>query len=296
MQTENPILQSKPITVVIIGCGYTGRRVAREMLGRNARVIATTRHVSNLEVLRSDGVAVRRLDVCEPDTLSALSEEIPKGASILLSVPILRCSRGLFDPTPRLLKALKCRPSRLVYLSTTGVYGKSYEVDDRTLVAPVTDRQKLRVNAEKAVSTGPWSSLILRPAAIYGPKRGVHAAMRKGRFKLVGGGENLVSRIHVDDLARLVVAALESQLTGAFPVADEGPCTSHEIATFCAKLLDLPPPISAPSSDSDETRLSNRKVDGSTIRQALGITLQYPTYKSGIPASLAIRNATPSAG
>ena len=68
--------------------------------------------------------------------------------------------------------------------------------------------------------------MILRPAAIYGPGRGVHVSMEEGRFRFVGGGDNFVSRIHVDDLAAHVEAALLSDITGAWPVADEHPCTS----------------------------------------------------------------------
>ena len=280
------------MTLLILGCGYTGRRVAREMLSRSARVIATTTDASKLRVLHAAGADVRRVDVFEPDTLRALREELPKGTSVLLSVPTLRSSNGLFDPTSQLLEALGDRPSWVIYLSTTGVYGKSREVDDTTAVAPVTDRQRLRVQAEEQVAAVPWSSLVLRPAAIYGPGRGVHAAMREGRFKLVGDGGNWVSRIHVDDLAQHIVAALGSQLTGAFPVADEDPCTSREIAAFSAKLLELPMPASTTESGVDETRRSDRRVDGRAVRRALGVTLRYPSYKSGIPASLAAEKKT----
>ena len=287
-----PVQRNNPMTVLIVGCGYTGRRVAREMLSRDARVIVTTTDDSKLRVLRAAGADARRVDVFKPETLGALREELPKGTVVLLSVPTLRGFNGLFDPTPQLLEALGDLPSRVAYLSTTGVYGKSREVDDTTAVAPVTDRQRLRVKAEEEVSAGPWSSLVLRPAAIYGPGRGVHTAMREGRFKLVGDGGNWVSRIHVDDLARHIVAALGSQLTGAFPVADEDPCASREIAAFCAKLLELPIPASTTESGVDETRRSDRRVDGRAVRRALGVTLRYPSYKSGIPASLAAEKGT----
>ena len=280
------------MTVLILGCGYTGRRVALEMLSRNARVIATTTDPLKSRGLQAAGAQLVKVDFFEPETLAALREELPRGTSVLLSVPTLRGSNGLFDPTPRLLEALGNRPSRVVYLSTTGVYGKSREVDETTVVAPVTERQRLRVKAEAAVAGGRWLALILRPAAIYGPGRGVHIAMREGRFKLVGDGGNWVSRIHVDDLAQHVVAALGSELTGAFPVADEDPCSSGEIAAFCAKLLELPMPASTTKSDVDETRRSDRRVDGGAVRRALGVRLRYPSYKSGIPASLAAEKKT----
>ena len=174
----------------------------------------------------------------------------------------------------------------MVYLSTTGVYGDTKLVDETTPIAAVTVRQRLRVDAEEAVRAGPWPSMILRPAAIYGPGRGVHVSMRQGRFRLFGDGANFVSRIHIDDLAALAVAALQSTATGAYPVADEEPCASREIAEFCAGLLELQPPGSAGASEVSETLRSDRRVDGSAIRRLLRVDLKYPSYRIGIPAAL----------
>jgi hypothetical protein len=90
----------------------------------------------------------------------------------------------------------------------------------------------------------------------------------------------------VEDLAAHVEAALLTDLAGAWPVADNHPCTSREIAEYCAQLLKLPPPESVPAAAVHRTRRANRKVDGSAIRQLLGIDLIYPSYREGIPASL----------
>ena len=129
--------------------------------------------------------------------------------------------------------------------------------------------------------------MILRPAAIYGPMRGVHSAMRQGRFRLARDGSNFVSRIQVDDLAALAVAALASSAAGAYPVADDEPCTSREIVEFCAQLLGLPLPGSVMESEVSETRRSDRQVNGSAIRRILGVDLKYASYRTGIPAALA---------
>jgi nucleoside-diphosphate-sugar epimerase len=130
-----------------------------------------------------------------------------------------------------------------------------------------------------------WSWLILRPAAIYGPDRGVHVAMREGTHRLWGSGENRVSRIHVDDLAAHAEAGLLSELSGAWPVADDEPCRAREIAQFCADLLGVPMP---PPSElkGEDTRRADRRVDGRAVRLRLGVELQYPSYRVGIPAAL----------
>ena len=227
---------------------------------------ATTRTPARLASLSQLGADVITLD--------DLAAHVDPGVLVLHSIPC---------PEPaNLVDALGTAPARVVYLSTTAVYGAATQVDATTPVDPKSDRARPRLEAERHVAAGPWSSLILRPAAIYGPGRGVQESLPRGAYY---AGDNYVSRIHVDDLAAHAEAALLSDLEGAYPVADEVPCTTREIAEFCAHLLNLPSvPQPAPGTKARAT--SNRRVDGSAIRRALGITLTYPSYRTGIPASL----------
>ncbi len=253
------------------------------MLRRGVRVTVTTRDPARLTQLATAGADVVALDALREIPRVVLAPD----SVVLHSIPSISGPDGLFDPTPGIIEALNGQYARIVYLSTTGVYGAAREVDERTAPAPRTERERLRVNAEDAIAAAAPSSLILRPAAIYGPGRGVHVSLLEGRYQMLEGGNNYVSRIHVDDLAALAEAALLSDLKGAYPVADEEPCTSLEIAEFCARLLgiSLPPEIAA--NELGETRRSDRRVDGSAILRALGVGLRYPSYRTGIPASLA---------
>jgi nucleoside-diphosphate-sugar epimerase len=238
--------------VLILGCGFTGRRLARRLLARGCTVCGATRNSLDLET---------------PGALSALRAMVTPGVRVLHSIPTLA---GELD---RVAVEALGGAARVVYLSTTAVYGDAECVDEATPVAPRSDRARARVRTERAVLDGPWSPLVLRPAAIYGPGRGIHVSGR--------GGSGCVSRIHVDDLAAHAEAALFSAVTGAWPVADDHPCPSGEVAGFCAALLG------EPVETAGATRQSNRRVDGSAIRRALGITLLYPSYRDGIPAALA---------
>jgi nucleoside-diphosphate-sugar epimerase len=262
------------VAVVILGCGYTGRRVATRLAGRGVRVIATTRLP---ERLRGVPAEIVQLDVSGQIDLSF----VPPGAAVLYSIPVTQP-----DLTPAIISALHGRSSRVVYLSTTSVYGPAFDVDEHTPADPRDEGARARVAVEDAILKGPWSGLVLRPAAIYGPGRGVHVRLQRGDYSLVGDGGNYVSRIHVDDLAVHAEAALFSSVTGAFPVADDEPCTAREIVRFCTDLLSLPLPSAVTPQDVHPTRRANRRVRGSAIRELLGITLQYPTYRIGIPASL----------
>jgi nucleoside-diphosphate-sugar epimerase len=243
---------------LILGCGFTGSRVAERLRARGFLVRCT--HRSQIDFTAHGWrEAIRPL-------LAPL---------ILHSLPVL--ANGADRTLVHELDA-----QRVVYLSSTSVYGEAREVNETT---PVLDTHA-RVQTEHAIQGGPWSSLILRPAAIYGTGRGIHVSMQAGRFKLLGDGSNYISRIHVDDLAAIAEAALLTDLTGAYPVADDDPCPSREIAEYCSRLLNLPMPPAANREELPANRQADRRVDGSQIRLLLGITLRYPSYREGIPASL----------
>ena len=221
-----------------------------------------------------------------------LRDQVEHGAIVLHSLPVAGPPGASWDPDapgarnpgrPAVAPDLPIDHRRL--RGTSAKWTKTHQR------RPPPERQRLRLAAEQAVAAGPWPSLILRPAAIYGPGRGVHVRLHARTFKLLGDGSNYISRIHVDDLARVVVAALFSDLTGAYPLADDEPCPSREIVAFCAELLGLPLPPSAGPEELDETRRSDRRVDGSKIRSLLGVDLAYPSYRQGIPAAL--RESTP---
>ncbi len=218
--------------------------------------------------------------------LDQVPEDIRPGVRVLHSIPIIG---GEPEESIACLDLLGDAPRRVVYISTTGVYGPEEHVDETTPV----DRTSERARGAPGGRREPWprdlgqlkdGSMMLRAAAIYGPGRGVHIAYKLGKYPRHA---SYVSRIHVDDLAAHAEAALFSTATGAYPVADEEPCTSAEIYDFCADLLGPPDVPPQPAASRGPVRFSaNRRVDGSAVRKLLGIRLRYPSYRSGIPAAI----------
>jgi nucleoside-diphosphate-sugar epimerase len=247
--------------ILIAGAGYTGGRAAALLRGLGHTVVTTRREGGDLPMVL-------------PDTRPLLGLD-GNGWRVLWSAP------GVEG-----ISVLEGKAARVVYLSTTGVYGDAHVVDAKTAAAPVTERTRLRWEAERVVLVGGWSSCVLRPAAIYGPGRGAHESIRAGRWKMAGEGLNYTSRIQVDDLAAVAAAAVLGELGGAWPVADEEPCTNYEITRFCCEWMGLPMPPSAAVEALDETRRADRRVDGREVLRLLGVTLQYPSYRIGVPAAL----------
>lgn len=261
-----------------MGCGFTGRFLATRLRDKGVDVVATTRHPESPEMHELAGAGAKVI------ALEQIPEYVRPGARILHSIPIVG---GDPEESIALLDLLQERPARIVYISTTGVYGGAEHVDETTPVDQSSERALARLAVEQAVAAGPWSSLMLRASAIYGPGRGVHVAYKQGRYPR---HESFISRIHVADLAAHTEAALFSDVAGAFPVADEEPCTSSEIYDFCAELLGPPDVPPQPASRGPVRFSANRRVDGSAIRTLLGIELEYPTYKTGIPAAIQAMN------
>ena len=233
------------------------------MLARGARVTVTTRNPGDLAELGARVVAFERV-----------GEFVREGVRVLHSIPP--------EGSAGVVEMLGEAPARVVYLSTTGVYGGALVVDEATAVDWGSERARVRLEEEARVRAGKWSSLVLRPAAIYGVGRGAQELVRRGAY---AAGENFVSRIHVDDLAAHGEAALVSEVSGAYPVADEEPARTREVGEFCAALMGIPLVVGAESAGLRRT-MGNRRVDGSAIRRLLGVELRYPSYRVGIPACL----------
>jgi hypothetical protein len=264
--------------VTILGLGFTGKRLAGRLAMGGSDVFAAVRGVERFPEMASLGIHLSEWNLERPETM-----RLPKHARIAILIP------PLAEPDKAALRKtiLALEPVRIVYVSSTGVYGDRIDVDENTRVAAMLDpgldeRGRSRLEDESWIAAGPWSALVLRAAAIYGPGRGVHAAVKEGRIPR-GTGAGVVSRIHVDDLAALIEAGIESNLEGAWPVADQMPCSTDEIVQWCAEFLG----INHDGVEPPGTRaIGGRSVNGESIRELLGIELKYPSWRTGIPASL----------
>lgn len=255
--------------VIIFGLGFTGSRLAWRLLARPVPVCGVVRGGARFAELARAGV---QLTEWNRDTA------LPRHGRIVVTTP------PLTEPDNTALHDLirRLEPARVVYISSTGVYGSSVNVDATTPPQPNDDRGRIRLEEERWMASGPWSSLILRSAAIYGPGRGVHAAIREGKMPR-GAGAGIVSRIHVDDLAAIVEAGIFADIQGAWPVADIEPCSTDEVIRWCRQMLqwEFEPAAAAGRP------VAGRRVDGRKIQELLQVKLKYPSWREGIPASLA---------
>jgi nucleoside-diphosphate-sugar epimerase len=187
------------------------------------------------------------------------------------------------------------------YLSTTGVYGDHGGgwVDEDTPPAPASDRTRRRVAAEAA-----WSGFadrigvdIFRIAGIYGPGRSAFDDLRAGQARLVIKPGHAFGRIHRDDIARAVLAAMQQDRdhgTRILNLADDEPAESALVIEEAARLLGIAPPPAVAFADAWEQMSpmargfwsENRRVANTKTKAALGISWLYPSYREGLRAIL----------
>ena len=183
------------------------------------------------------------------------------------------------------------------YLSTTGVYGdhKGGWVDEDTPRTPGTRRGGWRKEAEDA-----WMAIdglplhIFRLAGIYGPGRGPFAKVRAGTARRIIKEGQVFSRIHVEDIAQIVLASIDQPNPGrAYNLCDNDPAPPQDVLAHAAELLGLPLPPAVAFEEAEMTPMArsfyaeSKRVDNTRIKDELGVRLIYPDYRTGLEALLA---------
>ena len=283
---------------LIVGCGYLGRRVARLLTDRGDRVFGTTRSLGRAIELSRLGIEAVVADVMVPDSLARL----PEVDRVLYCVGFDR-SEGVpirtvyVDGLRHALGHLIERAGSLVHASSTGVFGQDDGgwVDEDSPAEPRTESGRACLEAEGVVRSyeaeGQLPATILRFSGLYGPGRIMLREKLLEAHPIVGDPEKYLNLVHVDDAARVAVAALDQGRAGAlYLVSDDRPAPRREFYTLAAGALNAsaprfqPPQPGSPKAGREE---SNKRVSNARMHADLGVTLAYPDITSGVPAALA---------
>lgn len=273
--------------LLILGLGYAAGAIGRRVVAQGWHVTGTTRDGRG-GTLRFDPAA--GID-------DAVIAALERATHVLSSVP----PAGDADPVltglgDRLRDRLADR--WLGYLSSTGVYGdaRGAWVDEG---APTGGGRR---GARAAADAG-WLALgarVFRLPGIYGPGRSPLDRVRAGTAHRVDDPGQVFSRIHVDDLADGVIAALDPRRqapAGAYNLADDLPAAQNAVVEEAARLLGLAPPPFVPlASLSPMARgfhAENRRVANGKAKRLLGWTPRHPDYRVGLRALNATTSPTP---
>lgn len=198
--------------------------------------------------------------------------------------------------------------SMLVYSSQDAL------IDESTKAEPTIDYGKAKLETEEMLKAEADKSgvsfLALRLPHIYGPQDLMFGQLKKGYFVLPGDGNNYFSHLHVEDTARMIISAFENNITGIYPVSDDGARTWNDFFSYLKeyypyfRLVKVPEKLAiammvlyrpvhmitkTPSLYTKDTIKSfnlNLNVKPRILWDKLGIEPKYKTVEDGIPATL----------
>lgn len=278
--------------LLILGLGYSAGFFARAALVRGWEVTGTVRSAEKAAELSREGI--RTLVFGGFAVSSPLAKAVAEAEAVLVSVqpgedgdPVLQRLRGELAAAPAL--------RWIGYLSTIGVYGDQDGawIDESQPVNPGNARNGLRVAIEQdwlALGRNSGKAVqIFRLAGIYGPGRNPLAKLRAGKAtRLVKPGQ-VFNRIHVDDIAGILMASLAQPRNGAiYNVTDDEPAPPQDVVSFAAELAGLEPPPEVPFAEALLSPMAasfygeNKRVSNALVKRELGYAFHYPTYREAL--------------
>lgn len=276
-------MKSSPIDsaknkLVLLGVGQVALHVA--YLADRYDLIGTTRNKNKVLSLQTNAITSILID--NELTLQQQSElaKLLDNACVLVSFPPDEYSDKLFS-------SLCSQSKRIIYISSTSVYGNYHGIVDETTKADRQNtRAKPRLEAEKL-----WldrGAIVLRAPGLYGPKSGLHLRLNNGSYRLPAKNDNYISRIHLQDLARIILALFSKPLptNSIYLVGDLEPASQLEVVQWLCNNMRRPLPEQAEPDKIPTSLTANRRVNAKKILDELNIELQFPTYKEGYIACL----------
>lgn len=278
--------------LLVVGYGYSARRVGRRMLERGWSITGTTRQEEGARRLEREGVTPLRFDGSRPS--AAFARALGSASHLLISAPPGK--EG--DPvlTHHRDDVLDAEELQWIgYLSSTGVYGdrQGGVVDEGDRPKPTSGRSRRRLDAERG-----WQQVadeldvplqIFRLAGIYGPGRSVLDRLRAGGARRVTRPGLVFNRVHVDDVAGAVIAGIDHpHEAGVFNVCDDLPTPPADVVEHGARLLGVDPPPETSLAEADLSPAArsfyeeNKRVDNRRLKSVLEYRLVHPTYRSGL--------------
>jgi nucleoside-diphosphate-sugar epimerase len=288
---------------LIVGCGDIARRLL-PLLGRRYRVFALLRDRDQSAFWREQGALPIVADLDQPASLRrivGLAQLV-----VHLAPPAEGKSRRNEHRdlrTRQLLAALARQatlPQRIVYISTSGVYGdcRGERIDETRPARPSSARARRRIDAERQLRAFGQRGVvvsILRAPGIYAADRLPLERLKKGLPALRDEDDVFTNHIHADDLAAACAAALEHGRAGrSYNVSDDSELRMGEYFDRVADAFGLPRPPRISRAEAERVmspvQLSfmreSRRLVNRRLKEELGLQLVYPSIDDGIRAAL----------
>jgi nucleoside-diphosphate-sugar epimerase len=281
------------------GMGYSSLATAKaihELADPKATIAGTTRTEEGVERLAESPYRLHLFDGTKPG--STLGPDLRQATHLVLSIPPNDSGDPAYNQHRADIDAADVK--WICYFSTVGVYGDfgGEWIDETAPTRPVNKRSQQRVEIEQlwrdyAAKRG-IPILVLRLAGIYGPGRSSFDKLREGTARRIVKPGQVFNRIHVDDIARMLAAAIDTPAGHTiYNLSDDEPAPPQDVVAYAAELLGLPVPPDIPFEQAGLTGMAAsfwaeaKRVSNARIKTELGVALDYPTYREGLRAIVA---------
>ncbi|WP_441238153.1 SDR family oxidoreductase [Bradyrhizobium sp. 930_D9_N1_4] len=271
----------------ILGLGYSARHFVRRFGGSFPHIAGTVRDPGQRDDFAGIEVHAFSGGSPSPETVARIGD----ADVLLVSIPPGSAGDPAITAFGDVLAAGHRR--KIIYLATIGVYGDhgGAWVDESTPPLATFDRTRQRLAAEQAwTDTVHGDVAILRLAGIYGPGRNALVTLRAGTARRVIKPGQVFNRIHVDDIASAIMAAVNHQGGGTWNVCDDEPSPPQDVIAYAAKLMNIAPPPEEPFETAEMSAMarsfyaSSARVSNAKLKRELGVALAYPTYRHALDA------------
>ncbi|MCL4788288.1 MAG: SDR family oxidoreductase [Verrucomicrobia bacterium] len=280
--------------VLIVGCGYVGLPLGRELVRQGHEVFGLRRSAAADAELQSAGLKPIHADITKPETLAALPRAFDWVVNCAASGGggVGDYRQIYLEGTRHLIEWLGGSALRkYVYTSSTSVYGQDDGswVTESDATEPPTETGRVLVETEallrSAVKEKNFPAAILRVAGIYGPERGFwFKQLLSGEARIEGSGERFLNMIHRDDVVGGIIAALESGKPGeVYNSADDEPVRQFDFFAWLAHRLGraMPPSLPPEPNVLRKRGVTNKRVSNRRLKDELGYQFSYPTFREG---------------
>lgn len=278
------------------GLGYSAQAIAARLVPEPGgwEVCATSTSSNGVERIAALGYGAHYFDGASPGV--TVSHALATATHAVVSAPpgssgdpvLAHHARDIAD-SPTL--------GFIAYLSTIGVYGdwQGQWVDEESELRPRSERSQRRAAAERAwLDLGKETCktvLILRLAGIYGPGSNAIENVLAGTARRIIKPGQVFNRIHRDDIAGIVAAAIHGKPRHAvYNVTDDEPAPPQDVVAYAAELLGRPVPADIAFEDAALSPMGasfyaeNKRASNARAKGDLSWRLAYPTYREGLAA------------
>lgn len=279
--------------VAILGCGYVGIELGRQLRKRGHEAVGVRRSQEGIEAIEEAGFEGVRADITDPADLDA----VPDADAIVFAASSggrgAEAARGIYvDGLGTVIERFSARddpPDRLLYASSTGVYGDHGGgwVDEETEIDPTTEKTRVFAEAEAVALDAPMSGTVVRFAGLYGPRR-----YRLERYLEGPVTEGYLNMVHRDDAAGAIRFLLEEGHAREEVVlaVDDEPVEKWVFADWLAEQCG----VEEPPKETTEERLADPELSEPARRRIrtekrcsnaklrdMGYELSFPTFREG---------------